>query len=200
MRERRQLMRRLLLEELERRSLMTANPFMPATTIANQSTGLTSNSVEDVYYSEEGTEGGGAAGIGMFDHGIGIINNDDAEAFPADPTTGTPAIPNAPPATSGVGQMVITTGANTLGISSFATPTTGSLRGATGGKLKDDPSQSPTEQEARIKLSPHEETSTDPAVVRRLKPASSLGKDAQSAKRPTIEVRTGAETFDSLRP
>jgi hypothetical protein len=198
---RRTLMKRLLLEELERRSMLAANPFVPATTIANQSTGLTSNSVEDVYYSEEGTEGGGAAGIGMFDNGIGAIDFDDAEAFPTDPATTNPSIPNSPAATTGVGQMVITTGANTLGISSFASPTTGSLRGATGGKLKDDPDQAPAEeQEARIKLSPHEDTSNDPAVVRRLKPASAFSKDAQSAKRPTLEVRTGAETFESLRP
>ncbi|MEX0978548.1 MAG: hypothetical protein WDZ48_06835, partial [Pirellulales bacterium] len=59
-------MKRLLIEELERRTMLSADAV-----IAMASTGLSNNSVEDFYKSQTGTEAGGAAGVGMFDDNIG---------------------------------------------------------------------------------------------------------------------------------
>jgi|GEM_PF-2319498 len=121
---RKRIMKRLLMEELERRTMLDASfPAMAAT-------GLTNNSYEDFYKAQVGTEIGGAAGVGMLD--------ELASAIPGVfvPVAGTvPVGPNSFEfnAGSGVGQMLLTTGANTLGISSFVTPTAGPSRaGGTG--------------------------------------------------------------------
>lgn len=119
-------MKRLLIEELERRELLAVAP-----QIAMASTGLTNSSVEDFYKAQVGTEAGGAAGIGMFDNVIGPLSHErpivTANASPDGPEAG------YADATTGVGQMVITTGANTPGIGSFAVPIAGPSRaGGTG--------------------------------------------------------------------
>jgi hypothetical protein len=120
-------MKRLLIEELERRAMLSADAV-----IAMASTGLSNNSVEDFYKSQTGTEAGGAAGVGMFDDNIGPIsaNVGPTSSF----AQGSPNSRSAyPEATTGVGQMVITTGANTPGIGSFAMPIAGPSRaGGTG--------------------------------------------------------------------
>ena len=125
MKERRKrVMKRLLIEELERRTMLNG------TEIAMAATGLTSNSYEDFYKAQVGTEIGGAAGVGML-----ALNNPRPGQFVVLPGTVPTTGPAAayPEATTGVGQMTITTGANTLGISSFATPTAGPSRaGGTG--------------------------------------------------------------------
>lgn len=121
---RKRIMKRLLMEELERRTMLDASfPAMAAT-------GLTDGSYEDFYKSQVGSEIGGAAGVGMLDL-----------AAPTTPGVFVP-LPGTVPAGSnsfdfnagsGVGQMLITTGANTLGIGSFVTPTAGPSRaGGTG--------------------------------------------------------------------
>lgn len=125
MKERRKrIMKRLLIEELERRAMLNG------TEIAMAATGLTSNSYEDFYKAQVGTEIGGAAGVGML-----ALNNPRPGQFVVLPGTVPTTGPAAayPEATTGLGQMTITTGANTPGISSFATPTAGPSRaGGTG--------------------------------------------------------------------
>jgi len=121
---RKRIMKRLVMEELERRTMLDASfPAMAAT-------GLTNSSYEDFYKAQVGTEIGGAAGVGMLDELASAIPG----VFVAVPGT-TPAGSNSFEfnAASGVGQMLLTTGANTLGISSFVTPTAGPSRaGGTG--------------------------------------------------------------------
>lgn len=121
---RKRIMKRLVMEELERRTMLDASfPAMAAT-------GLTNNSYEDFYKAQVGTEIGGPAGVGML-----------AELSSAIPGVFVPVAGTVPTgsnsfefnAGSGVGQMLLTTGANTLGISSFMTPTAGPSRaGGTG--------------------------------------------------------------------
>ncbi len=126
MRERRKrIMKRLLIEELESRAMLNG------TEIAMAATSLTTNSYQDFYKSQVGTEIGGPGGVGMLDSllvdpqlfvelAANVMNMGNAAA-------------TFPEATTGVGQMTITTGANTLGISSFAYPTAGPSRaGGTG--------------------------------------------------------------------
>lgn len=128
MKERRKrIMKRLVMEELEQRTML-ANTAM-------ESSAITTGSVQDIYFSVVGNEGGGAAGIGMMDQPMptaaayvpqfGAINFGPANPlYPAE---------TAFDAGSGLGQMTLTTGANTLGISSFANPTAGPSRaGGTG--------------------------------------------------------------------
>ncbi len=126
MKERRtRTMKRLLIEELERRTMLNGNP------IAMASTGLTNNSYEDFYKAQVGTEIGGPAGVGMLSttsQGSGFITG-----LFANPLNTGPVRSDALNIDSGVGQLTITTGANTPGISSFATPTAGPSRaGGTG--------------------------------------------------------------------
>lgn len=127
MKERRKkIMKRLVIEELERRSMLSA----VAPTIVMNASALTDNSLEDFYKSVVGTEIGGAAGIGMVDQDIGphdlfrtfVHLDDDLESDMEDAY-----------ATTGLGLVTTTTGANTLGIGSFASPTAGPSRsGGTG--------------------------------------------------------------------
>jgi hypothetical protein len=102
-------------------------------------TGLTDGSYEDFYKSQVGTEIGGPAGVGM----LALIAPTTPGVFVPLPGT-VPAGSNSFEfdAASGVGQMLLTTGANTLGIGSFATPTAGPSRaggtgnGALGGTIQ----------------------------------------------------------------
>jgi hypothetical protein len=127
MKERRkQIMKRLVMEELERRTMLDGTP------IAMASTGLTNNSYEDFYKAQVGTEIGGAAGVGMLDDELnaprtGLLGFGNPQNIVVDPAS------SFPQATTALGQMTITTGANTMGISSFAYPTAGPSRaGGTG--------------------------------------------------------------------
>lgn len=121
---RKRIMKRLVMEELERRTMLDASfPAMAAT-------GLTDGSYEDFYKSQVGTEIGGPAGVGM----LALIAPTTPGVFVPLPGT-VPAGSNSFEfdAASGVGQMLLTTGANTLGVSSFVTPTAGPSRaGGTG--------------------------------------------------------------------
>jgi hypothetical protein len=118
-------MKRLLIEELERRTMLNG------TEIAMASTGLTTNSYEDFYKAQVGTEIGGAAGVGMLAMALAAPRPGQFLVLPGTvPTTPQAAYPEA---TTGLGQITNTTGANTLGISSFAYPTAGPSRaGGTG--------------------------------------------------------------------
>lgn len=127
MKERRkQVMKRLVIEELERRTMLDG------TDIAMAATGLTNNSYEDFYKAQVGTEIGGPAGVGMLAQAlraprIGELGFGTAPNVTPDPAS------SFPQANTALGQMTITTGANTLGISSFAYPTAGPSRaGGTG--------------------------------------------------------------------
>jgi hypothetical protein len=121
---RKRIMKRLLMEELERRTMFDASfPAMAAT-------GLTDNSYEDFYKSQVGTEIGGPAGVGMLDVAL-TVNQGIFITMPGTMPAGSNSY--GFDASSGVGQMLLTTGANTLGIGSFATPTAGPSRaGGTG--------------------------------------------------------------------
>jgi hypothetical protein len=121
---RKKMMKRMVFEELERREMLTS-----AGDIAMAASALQNGSYEDFYRSQVGTELGGNAGVGMLDS-IQAANN---MAFRA-PGTVAPAqsSPFAETA-SAVGQLTLTTGANTPGIGSFAMPTAGPSRsGGTG--------------------------------------------------------------------
>jgi hypothetical protein len=127
MKERRkQTMKRLVIEELERRTMLDG------TDIAMAATAVTTNSYEDFYKSQVGTESGGAAGVGMLAQAlraprIGELGFGNVSTVAVDPMS------SFPQANTALGQMTITTGANTLGISSFAYPTAGPSRaGGTG--------------------------------------------------------------------
>jgi hypothetical protein len=126
MNERRQrIMKRLVIEELERREMLTGPP-----EIAMAATGLTNNSVEDFYKAQVGTEIGGPAGVYMVNQRIqpvltGLFFSTIDNDAPSDPMVFD--------ASTGVGQQTITTGANTPGIGSFASATAGPSRaGGTG--------------------------------------------------------------------
>jgi len=124
MKERRKrLMKRLVIEELERRTMLNGDP------IAMQASGLSTGSYQDFYKAQVGTEIGGPGGVGMLDQPLVAAQ---ARAIPGTlPTVLNPDM--APTASTGVGQITITTGAGTLGISSFAWPTAGPSRaGGTG--------------------------------------------------------------------
>lgn len=125
----------LVIEELELRNLMAADVFgfVSVAPIAMSATGLSTNSVEDFYSSVVGTEAGGAAGTGMFDNGAFNTDVFRGQLFANPINFGVAGDPFSPYAITGLGQITITTGANTLGIGSFATPTAGPSRaGGTG--------------------------------------------------------------------
>jgi hypothetical protein len=125
MKERRkQIMKRLIYEELENREMLAGPPV-----IAMASTGLTNNSYEDFYKAQVGTEIGGPAGVGMVDDAAAPVVSTFRAAAQNTVNIVSPFAENA----TGVGQMVITTGANTPGIGSFALPIAGPSRaGGTG--------------------------------------------------------------------
>ncbi len=125
---RKRIMKRLLMEELERRTMLDAG--FPASFPAMASTGLTDNSYEDFYKAQVGTEIGGAAGVGMLNRSLTPAA---LGLFQSVPGIVPPMGSYYFDAANGVGQMLLTTGANTLGISSFVTPTAGPSRaGGTG--------------------------------------------------------------------
>ncbi len=125
MKERRKrILKRLVMEELEDRDMLTE--------IAMASTGLTTNSYQDVYKAVVGTEIGGPGGVGMVEDEPFNKNTGMPQIFTDNMNTGMAAL-TFPGAVTGVGQITLTTGANTLGISSFAYPTAGPSRaGGTG--------------------------------------------------------------------
>jgi hypothetical protein len=140
MKERRaRIMKRLLMEELERRTMLNG------TEIAMASTGLTNNSYEDFYKAQVGTEIGGAAGVGMLAQALKAPRPGEFMTLPGTVQGASPDF--FPAATTGVGQMVLTTGANTLGIGGFATPTAGPSRaGGTGNTNLMPPEAAATDQ------------------------------------------------------
>jgi hypothetical protein len=127
MKERRkQMMKRLVIEELERRTMLDG------TDIAMAATGLTTNSYQDFYKAQVGTEIGGDAGVGMLDQPLLAPRYGQLRSI-ANANLTSNAAASFPEANTALGQMTITTGANTLGISSFAYPTAGPSRaGGTG--------------------------------------------------------------------
>jgi hypothetical protein len=116
--QRKRIVKRLIMEELEERAMLADTP-----------SPITSGSMNDIYASLEGVGPEvplptAAAYVPQF----GAISFGPADPnLPAD---------YAPGAVTGVGQMTITTGANTPGISSFAYPTAGPSRaGGTGNAM-----------------------------------------------------------------
>ncbi len=111
--------RRLAVEELESRALLSANGF-PINS-AFETGGFPGSPGANAVTSGVPLLSFGPLGINSLVAAAGFGNNVVV------PRTNT----SAPDATTGVGQMTITNGANTLGIGSFATPTcgTGSLGG-----------------------------------------------------------------------
>ncbi len=97
-----------------------------------QSSAVTTGSYQDIYKSQVGTEVGGPGGVGMLDLQwvlMGAIPSN----FELSAVNSYRTLDAYPTATTGLGQITITTGANTLGISSFAYPTAGPSRaGGTG--------------------------------------------------------------------
>lgn len=116
--QRKRIVKRLIMEELEQRAMLADTP-----------SPITSGSMDDVYASLEGfgpevplpTAAAYVPQFGAISFG------------PADPNLPTDY---APAAVTGVGQMTITTGANTPGISSFASPTAGPSRAGGTGNAK----------------------------------------------------------------
>ncbi len=113
---------RLRVEQLESRALLAADPFAAADLLPNNPQGSSDMS------------GGGFPGqmSAMAAASLGFTSTNGTIAFVpgtnanVDPNSTAAIVPvGAPAATSGVGQMTITTGANTAGIGSFATPTAG---------------------------------------------------------------------------
>jgi hypothetical protein len=156
MKERRKrTMKRLLIEELERRALLAGGP-----EIAMAATGLTDNSVQDFYKSQVGTEIGGPGGVGMLDQNIGPVSQQLVAS--AVNLSRDASLPAAAEATTGVGQMVITTGANTPGIGSFAMPIAGPSRAGGTGNPK---LPVPAPDQARLPtVDPQKAAATDAAI------------------------------------
>lgn len=185
MKERRKkIMKRLVIEELERRQMLAASE------IAMASTGLTNNSVEDFYRSQVGTEAGGAAGTGMFDNDIGPMAGtprfSTAAANPGNPVS------SYPDATTGVGQMTITTGANTPGIGSFAMPTAGPSRaGGTGNANSPLASTAAADAAADAAIEALFADPNEPAVAR---------QDQDPKPAEVTEQKTGDETMIGSKP
>ncbi|REK12710.1 MAG: hypothetical protein DWQ37_10790 [Planctomycetota bacterium] len=195
MKERRKrIVKRLILEELEERAML-ANTAM-------QASAITTGSVQDIYFATVGNEGGGVAGIGMEDQPLPTAaayvpqfgNIWLGPANPADPT--------GYGADSGLGQLTRTTGANTLGISSFASPTAGPSRsGGTGNPNLGRPlslaaeavdeaiQQFNAEQEARIANRPEGPAATEVDEETEPRVDDDARGDASEADRPVAPAR-----------
>jgi hypothetical protein len=116
---------RLRVEQLESRDLLTADPFAAADLLPGNPQGSSDMS------------GGGfpgqvsamaAASLGFINTGGTTVSVSGSNPNPTnvDPNSTAAIVPaGAPAATTGVGQMTITTGANTPGIGSFGTATAG---------------------------------------------------------------------------
>jgi hypothetical protein len=189
MKERRKkIMKRLVYEELERRAMLAGGPPQ----IAMAATGLTNNSYEDFYKAQVGTEIGGPAGVGMIDDTPGAV----VSTFRAAADNTFNGFSSAASATTGVGQMVITTGANTPGIGSFAMPIAGPSRAGGTGRVTipsldglSSKSNDPAVDAAIESLFADPE---DPAAAE--KPADS--DPAKVSKRPAPTFKTGRRAFD----
>jgi hypothetical protein len=186
MKERRKkIMKRLVLEELERRAMLAGPP-----EIAMEATALTNGSYEDFYKSQVGTEIGGPAGVGMVDSDptvpAALLMSRAAAAADA-------PISLFPEATTGTGQMTITTGANTPGIGSFAMPIAGPSRAGGTGTSRSGPLEGGLSK------------SNDPAVDAAIEslfadPDGNVDKIADDSE-PAAKVtnRTATETKTSRR-
>jgi len=188
MKERRKkVMKRLLFEELERRRMLAGGPPQ----IAMASTGLTTNSYEDFYKAQVGTEIGGPAGVGMVDTTPYHVASTFRKAADNAINPITPFADND----TGVGQMTLTTGANTLGIGSFAMPTAGPSRAGGTGMMAGGPMWGGG-------LGKSEQDATDAAIEQLFTEPEGLAdsdaqddEPAQVSDRPTSEVRTGRRSF-----
>ncbi|MBI3838903.1 MAG: hypothetical protein HY288_13350 [Planctomycetia bacterium] len=123
---------RLAVEELESRALLSANG-LPGNS-AFEGAGLPGTVAANAVSSGIAVGSFGPLAVNGLVGGIGLVNN----------VIVPPANTSGPDATTGVGQMTITNGANTLGIGSFATPTcgTGSM-GGTGMVFAEESSVAP---------------------------------------------------------
>jgi hypothetical protein len=188
MKERRKkIMKRLIYEELEKRDLLAGPP-----EIAMASTGLTTGSYEDFYKSQVGTEIGGPAGVAMVDDTAGPVMSTFRVAAENTVIAVSPYAENV----TGVGQMVITTGANTPGIGSFAMPIAGPSRaGGTG---------TATMPSLDGSLSRSDDADIDAAIESLFadpedSSVAASEEGSQSAKvseRPEPTVKTGRRSFD----
>jgi hypothetical protein len=114
---------RLRVEQLESRDLLAADPFAAADLLPSNPQGSSDMS------------GGGfpgqvsviaAASLGFTSGTTVLVSGSNPNPTNVDPNSTAATVPaGAPSANSGVGQMTITTGANTPGIGSFGTATAG---------------------------------------------------------------------------
>jgi hypothetical protein len=179
---RKRIMKRLLIEELERRAMLAA-----AGEIAMAASGLGDGSMEDFYKAQVGTEQGGGGGVGMFGEDIGPASRPFAVASANALASFTSHFAEY---ASGVGQMAVTTGANTPGIGSFALPIAGPSRaGGTGNPAL--PVPTPEEQAADAAIESLFAEPDQTAVA-----AQTL--DAQPQKTP--ETRTSEQTVIGTKP
>jgi hypothetical protein len=127
-------MTRLGVEELESRALLSANGLPGGG--GGEGAGLPG-------LPPDGAAAVGVGPIGLF--AAGTTNN--FAAVPVRTTIGIAPSTSGPDATTGTGQMTITNGINTPGISSFATPTcgTGSTGGSSGFASVPEPAPAATE-------------------------------------------------------
>lgn len=114
---------RLRVEQLESRDLLAADPFA----VANL---LPSNPQGSSDMSGDGFPGQvsaiAAASLGFTSATTAFVSGSNPSTTNVDPNSTTAIVPaGAPAATTGVGQMTITNGANTAGIGSFGTATSG---------------------------------------------------------------------------
>ncbi len=114
---------RLRVEQLESRDLLAADPFA----VGNL---LPSNPQGSSDMSGDGFPGQvsviAAASLGFTSGTTAFVSGSNPSTTSADPNSTAAIVPvGAPAATTGVGQMTITTGANTAGIGSFGTATSG---------------------------------------------------------------------------
>jgi hypothetical protein len=179
---RKRIMKRLAIEELERRAMLAG-----AGEIAMSATGLGDGSMQDFYKAQVGSEGGGPGGVGMFGEDIGPT----AKSFAAANVQALASFSSHfADFASGVGQMAVTTGANTPGIGSFALPIAGPSRaGGTGNP--DLPIPTPEEQAA------------DAAIEALLAESGETPLAAQTQSSPrqkTPETKTAEQTMIGARP
>jgi len=134
------LMKRLLIEELESRALLAAGD------VGMAAMALTTNSVADFYLATVGTEIGAMLGAATFNPAAAA----SARRVAATGLNMRGAVLGSVEATTAVGQMTITTGANTPGIGSFAMPITGPAPGRGGGNADMDVIQAESNAERII--------------------------------------------------
>jgi hypothetical protein len=171
-----------LIEELERRAMLAIGD-----PIAMAASGLGDGSLQDFYKAQVGSEAGGAGGVGMLDQNIGPI----AQSFPVTATSplGSFASHFAQYGSS-IGQLAVTTGANTPGIGSFALPIAGPSRaGGTGNP--DLPTPNPQAQAADAAI---ESLFAEPSKT------AVAAQDADAQPQPASERKTADQTVIGTKP